>query len=223
MENGGIKLVCINYKKSDGGNKVKQKLLKKLGKAVDNKQISGVKNVHGIKTESVLQVAFNINYLVLLLKDGRVCRVNCAGNSDVAEGGNGYEPVKESFQVTSDLEYARVLQRQYDTERTQWDFTTMDRDHGYLVTLNDPLSSSLYDTLPHCEHHSSISIPTFDPNPFEEEMATISTPFRARRHYNSPNRDYGRMKSFNKSSRNCYPKLGSLEWLTIEQVSSCIL
>ena len=156
MENSGIKLVCINYKKSDSGNKVKQKLLKKLGKAVDNKQTAGVKNVHGIKTESVLQVAFNINYLVLLLKDGRVCRVKCAGNSDVAEGGNGYEPVKESFQVASDLEYARVLQRQYDTEGTQWDFSTMDRDHSYLVTLSDPLSSCLYDTLPHVEHHSSI-------------------------------------------------------------------
>ena len=150
-----------------------------------------------------------------------MCRVNCAGNSDVADGGNGYE--KESFQVASDLEYARVLQRQYDTERTQWDFTTMDRDHGYLVTLTDPLSSSLYDTLPHVEHHSSISIPTFDPNPFEEEMATISTPFRARRHYNSPNRDYGRMKSLYKLSRNCYPQFGSSEWLTFEQVRIGIL
>ena len=97
----------------------------------------------------------------------------------------------------------------------------MDRDHGYLVT-SDPLSSSLYDTLPHVEHHSSISIPTFDPNPFEEEMATISTPFKARRHYNSPNRDYGRMKSLDKLSRNCYPKFGSLEWLTFEQVHSGI-
>ena len=217
MENNGIRLVCINYKKSDSGNKVKQKLLKKLAKAVDNKQIAGIKNVHGVKTESVLQVAFNIDYLVLLLKDGRVCRVNCAGNSEVAEGGNGYEPAKESFQVASDLEYARVLQRQYDTERSPWD---LERDHGCLVTLSDPLSSSLYDTLPHVEHHGNIYIPTFDANPFEEEMATISTPFRARRHYNSPNRDYGRMKSFDKSSKNpCYPKFGSLEWLTFEQVS----
>ena len=65
------------------------------------------------------------------------------------------------------------------------------------------------------------NIPTFDPNPFEEEIIDISTPFRARKHYSSPNRDYGRMKSFNKSSRNSYPKLSSLEWLTIEQVSSC--
>ena len=95
----------------------------------------------------------------------------------------------------------------------------MDRDHGYLVT-SDPLSSSLYDTLPHAEHHSSISIPTFDPNHFEEEMATISTPFRARRHYNSPNRDYGKMKSLEISCRNCYPKFGSL---TFEQVRSGIL
>ena len=29
MDNNGIKLVCINYKKSDIGNKVKQKLVKK--------------------------------------------------------------------------------------------------------------------------------------------------------------------------------------------------
>ena len=54
MENDEIKLVCINYKKSDSANKVKHKLLKKLGKAVDNKQIAGVKNMHGVNTESVL-------------------------------------------------------------------------------------------------------------------------------------------------------------------------
>ena len=199
MENSGIKLVCINYKKCDSGNKVKQKLVKKVGKAVDNKQIAGVKNVQGVKTESVLQVAFNINHLVLLLKDGRVCRVKCTGNSEVAEGGDGHDPGKEPFQVASDLEYARVLQRQYDTEQSPWDFTAMERrDCDYVVRLSDPcgLASSLYDPLPHVEHHH---IPTFDPNPFEEEMPSIYTPFGARKLYNSPNRDYSRVKSFDKS------------------------
>lgn len=213
MENDGIKLVCINYKKSDNGNKVKQKLLKKLGKAVNNKQIAGVKNVHGVKTESVIQVGFNVNYLVLLLKDGRVCRVHCSGNNDVAED----EPVRESFQVASDLEYARVLQRRYDSEHTPWEF---EREHNYtMVRLNDPLSSSLYDTLPHVEHHSGINFPSFDASPFEEEMATIDSPFRAHRRY-STHRDYNsRMKTFDKSSGNStYPKFGTLEWL--EHVSN---
>lgn len=219
MENNGIKLVCVNYKKSDSGNKVKQRLLKKLGKAVDNKQIAGVKNVHGVKTESVLQVAFNVTYLVLLLKDGRVCRVRCSGNSDVAEDTNSYEPGKESFQVASDLEYAQVLQRQYDSEQLPWDFTAMERDHEFMGRLNDPLQSSLYDPLPHVEHHDVINVPTFDATPIEEEMATIDTPFRAHRRY-SPHRDYGRVRSSDKSNRNsCYPKFGTLEWLTIEQVS----
>ena len=219
MDSKSIKLVCINYKKSDSGNKVKQKLVKKLGKALDNKQKGGVKEVPGVKTESVLQVAFNVNYLVLLLKDGRVCRVQCSGNNDIAEDSNGYEPGKESFQVTSDLEYARVLQRQYDSERSSWDFGTIDRDHDYMVRLNEPLSSSLYDPLPHVEHHGIINIPTFDPTPFEEEMATIDTPFRALRRYNPHGRDYSRGKGFDKSNRNlCYPKFGDLQWLNIEQV-----
>ena len=213
MENNGVKLVCINYKKSDSANKVKQKLLRKLGKIADNKQIAGVRNVHEVKTESVLQVAFNINYLVLLLKDGRVCRVSCTGNYDVENGG-GFDPAKESFQVASDLEYARVLQRQYDSEQT---WNTVEGDRHY-IRLSDALSSSLYEPLPHMEHRS-IDIPLFDPNPFEEEMATINPPFRARRHYNSPVKDYGRTKNFDKSSRG-YPKFGGLEWLGLEQVSN---
>ena len=226
MEGNEIKVVCINYKKSHGGNKVKQKLQKKLGKALDNKQISGVKNVHGIKTESVLQVAFNVNYLVLLLKDGRVCRIQCSGNNDVTDNASGYEPGRESFQVVSDLEYARVLQRQYDTERPSWSYPAMDRAHDCMVRLHDPLSSSLYDV--HVEHHGVINTPTFDPTPFEEEMAIIDTPpFRERRKFTSPNRDYGRVKSFDKfrmknfdklSRSSYYPKFGTLEWLTVEQV-----
>jgi len=167
MENNGVKLVCINYKKSDSANKVKQKLLRKLGKIADNKQIAGVRNVHEVKTESVLQVAFNINYLVLLLKDGRVCRVSCTGNYDVENGG-GFDPAKESFQVASDLEYARVLQRQYDSEQT---WNTVEGDRHY-IRLSDALSSSLYEPLPHMEHRS-IDIPLFDPNPFEEESCPI--------------------------------------------------
>ena len=218
MENNGVKLVCINYKKSDSGNKVKQKLLRKLGKTADNKQIAGVRSVHGVKTESVSQVSFNINYLVLLLKDGRVCRVSCTGNYDVAENGGGFDPAKESFQVASDLEYARVLQQQYDSEQS---WNTLEGDRNY-IRLSDPLSSSLYEPLPHMEHHGSINIPLFDPNPFEEEMATINPPFRARRHYNSPVKDYGRAKNFDKSSRS-YPKFGGLEWLSLKQVSNLIV
>ena len=224
MESNEIKVVCINYKRTHGGNKVKQKLLKKLGKALDNKQTTGIKNVPGVKTESVLQVAFNINYLVLLLKDGRVCRVQCSGNNDVTDNPNGYEPGRESFQVASDLEYARVLQRQYDSERPPWE-----REHDCMVRLSDPLSlsSSLYDPLPHVhvEHHGVINAPTFDPTPFEEEMAIIDAPpFRERRKYNSPQKDYGRVTGYDKLGRSpCYPKFGALEWLTIEQVSGvCI-
>jgi len=223
MENNDIKLVCVNYKKSDSGNKVKQKLLKKLEKAVEiNRQTPGVKHVHGVKTDSVLQVAFNVNYLVLLLKDGRVCRLHCSGNSEVAEDADGYEPGRESFQVASDLEYARVLQRQYDTERSPWDVTTIERDHDYMSRI-DPLSSTLYVPLSHVDHLNSITVPTFDANPFEEEMATIDTPFRAHRRHSSY-RDYSsRVKSFDKSCRKpSYPKFGTLEWLTIEQVCVCL-
>lgn len=219
MENNEIKLVYINYKKSDSGNKVKQKLLKKLEKAVDNKQTPGIKHVHGVKTDSVLQVGFNINYLVLLLKDGRVCRLHCLGNSEVAEDADGYEPRRESFQVTSDLEYARVLQRHYDSERSPWEVAIMERDHDYMNRINDPLSSTLYVPLSHVDH---FTMPTFDPTPFEEEMATIDTPFRAHRRY-SPHRDFSRVKSFDKSSRKLsYPKIGTLEWLTTE-VCVCVL
>ena len=105
---------------------------------------------------------------MLLLKDGRVCRVQCSGNNDITEDSNGYEPGKESFQVTSDLEYVCVLQRQYNSEQSSWDFGTIERDHDYMVRLNEPLPSSLYDPLPHVEHHGIIHIPTFDPTPFEE-------------------------------------------------------
>ena len=210
MENGGIKLVHVNYKKSDSGNKVKQKLLKKLGKALDNKHAPGVKNVHGVKTESVLQVAFNVNYLVLLLKDGRVCRLLCSGNREISEDNDNHEGVRESFQVASDLEYARVLQRQYDTEQSPWDFTAMERDHDYMCIL----PSSLYDPLP------QVNIPTFDV-PIEEEMSTINAPYRSSKRYSSHQRDYSRVRGCDKSSRKTsFPKFGTLEWLTIEQVSN---
>ena len=102
--------------------------------------------------------------------------MHCSSNNNIAEDSVGYEPGKKSFQVTSDLEYARVLQRQYDSERSSWDFGTIDRDCDYMVRLNeplpssiyDPLPSSLYDPLPHVEHHGIINIPTFDSTPFEE-------------------------------------------------------
>jgi len=222
MESSGVKVVCVKYKKSDSGDKVKQRLLKKLKKAENSEKVTGVQLVPGVKADSVAQVAINSTYVVFLLKDGRVCRLRCAGNDEIAE--TGYHSAGgQSFQVTSDMEYARVLQQQYDSERRSW--SIMDPD--YAGRMDHVLPSSFYDPISLPSNRTiTASVNLFDPTPVEDEMelATMdSSSLLRQRQYTAPLVDHSsRARRIPRStSKLPFPKFGSLEWLSpTEQVST---
>jgi len=228
MEGGGVKVVCVKYKKSDCGNKVKQRLLKKLKNVESSKKVTGVQLVCGVEAESVAQVAINSTYVVFLLKDGRVCRLHCAGNDEVTESGAYYSAGGQSFQVTSDMEYARILQQQFDSERPSWSIAApMDRDYGHGGRIDHVLRPSYYDAI---RQHSNRSITPpapinlFDPSPVEDEMelaAMDSSSLLRPRQYSNTLGDHSRARGTPKATgKMSMPKFGPVEWLSSsEEVS----
>ena len=118
------KLISIPLKEGESPEKIKQRILRRLKKLEKSPTTTNhVKDINGLVIDDVYCVVSNSQYIVFLMKDGRVCRLRVSSSSKLTQ----YQLIPEissrrsrdpSFQVLSDAEYARRLQAQFDQERS---------------------------------------------------------------------------------------------------------
>lgn len=130
MASDQIKIVCVNIKSLDSPREIKTKILKGLRKAERKKPTpvcvsqplqSWTKELHSladIPASDVTQMSSNSRFMVWLLRDGSVCRLKCA--TSYRKDKSVLEALQRpTFQELSDAEYARQLQSEIMSGRSQ--------------------------------------------------------------------------------------------------------
>ena len=116
-------LLNIRIKDGDNTEKIRKRIIRRLKKVEKTgEKGSMTREVDGLASSVVKSVVSNTYCIAFLLTSGRVCRIRCTSQPQVA---NKYRATDESnsknrqtsFQVLSDAEYARQLQLQFDQER----------------------------------------------------------------------------------------------------------
>ncbi len=128
-----VKILCINIKDSDSPGKIKSKILKGLKKAEKKASSSqcvsqplhswnkDLYSISDIPASEVIKLSSNSRFIVWLLKDGSVCRLNCISTSAPPRKEKGVLDALQrntpSFQELSDAEFARQLQSEMNSGR----------------------------------------------------------------------------------------------------------
>ena len=184
-----VKLLCLGLKDNESAEKVRRKVLKRL-KLLEKRHHVGtggaVRTLPGLDSSEIRSVATNSRYLVFLMKDGRVCRVQCSSQARAPNKPSEEilkKPREASFQVLSDAAYARQLQAEFDRERS----LPRIRLGGGTARLAGALRPE----------ELSPYIPPYDPSPVVVPDATLSQT------YSPPSPIYSPSTSFYVPNRAC--------------------
>ena len=150
-----VKLLSVPLKQKDNIEKVRRRILRYLQKNEKcSSNLSNLQSIEGIDAVDVQNVESNSQYLVFLMKDGRVCRMKCSSQSKLTEHHIDEEITRRSrdtsFQVLSDAEYARQLQSQFDQERS----TRGSLGGAAILSVNE---ISPYVAIPDIQYQSSLN------------------------------------------------------------------
>lgn len=116
-------LLNIRIKDGDNIEKIRKRVIRRLKKVEKTgEKGSMTREIDGLVSSTVKAVVSNTFCMAFLLTSGRVCRVMCTSQPQVAikyraTDDTSNKPRQTSFQVLSDAEYARQLQLQFDQER----------------------------------------------------------------------------------------------------------
>ena len=122
-----VKLVSVKLRPGEPAPKAKRRILKSLRASEWKDPLTSAGLIHNLpdlRAQDVSRVVSNSRYIGFLLRDGRVCRMQCRSASDAAGDvcSRNKQPRREkpaSFQVHSDAVYAQRLQAELDAEENR--------------------------------------------------------------------------------------------------------